>query len=269
MKTSKREQNLTNYSSESFEIQKSSEGIQSTDDPTIAKSLWEEGDEIPAIPRWKRFLDSTIAVAGLVVLLPTVVVVGAWVKLVSNGPFLFCQERVGLRGRKFTIYKFRTMKVNAETQTHERHFEDLVESDRPMTKLDAMGDPRLIPGGKLLRAIGLDELPQIFNVVRGEMSLVGPRPCTPNEFESYREADKERLNAPPGLTGYWQVNGKNRTTFREMIAMDVHYANNMSLWLDLLIIARTLPAIVNQVIDGRAAAQGQATDEPSAKPLEQ
>jgi len=111
------------------------------------------------------------------------------------------------------------------------------------------GDPRLILGGKFLRATGLDELPQIFNVLKGEMSLVGPRPCTVIEFERYAPEQRARVNALPGLTGFWQVNGKNRTTFREMIEMDIFYARNISLSLDLKIILRTLPAIVGQFFE--------------------
>jgi exopolysaccharide production protein ExoY len=141
------------------------------------------------------------------------------------------------------------MKVNAETHSHETYLEHLMVSDEPMMKLDAKGDPRLIVGGKLLRAIGLDELPQLFNVIRGEMSVVGPRPCTVREFELYAPEDRERVNALPGLTGFWQVNGKNRTTFRQMIDMDVFYAANLSLWMDLKIIARTFPALASQLLD--------------------
>jgi lipopolysaccharide/colanic/teichoic acid biosynthesis glycosyltransferase len=128
-----------------------------------------------------------------------------------------------------------------------------MEKDCPMTKLDAAGDPRLIAGGRFLRASGLDELPQIFNVLRGEMSLVGPRPCLPHEFERYGVWQRERVNAPPGLTGYWQVNGKNKTTFSEMIAMDIFYARNMSVWLDLKIILKTIPALIEQMLESRGA----------------
>jgi lipopolysaccharide/colanic/teichoic acid biosynthesis glycosyltransferase len=145
------------------------------------------------------------------------------------------------------------MKVNAETLSHERHLEQLMEAERPMTKLDASGDPRIIRGGRLLRAMGLDELPQLFNVLRGEMSLVGPRPCTPNEFRNYRAWQKERANAAPGLTGYWQVNGKNKTTFTEMVNLDIFYSKNMSLRLDMAIILRTLPAIFGQLLEALTA----------------
>ena len=145
------------------------------------------------------------------------------------------------------IVKFRTMKVNADTTTHERYLEHLMVADCPMIKLDEQGDPRLIAGGKILRAMGLDELPQIFNVLTGEMSLIGPRPCTVREFERFSPPHRERVNAYPGLTGWWQVNGKNQTTFREMIEMDIFYSRNVSLSLDLRILVRTFPAIANQV----------------------
>ena len=148
------------------------------------------------------------------------------------------------------ILKFRTMKINAETRVHEGYFERLMQADCPMTKLDR-GDARLIRGGRSIRALGLDELPQLFNVLRGEMSLVGPRPCTPHEFERYQPAQRHRVNAPPGLTGYWQVNGKNKTTFSQMIEMDIFYTKNMSLKMDLVIILRTLPAIAVQVLESR------------------
>jgi exopolysaccharide production protein ExoY len=124
-------------------------------------------------------------------------------------------------------------------------------ADCPMTKLDVSGDPRIIFGGRILRAMGLDELPQIFNVVRGEMSSVGPRPCTPNEFQGYQAWQEERLDALPGLTGYWQVNGKNKTTFSQMVEMDIYYARSLSLWLDFAILLKTLPAIIGQVLESR------------------
>ena len=120
-----------------------------------------------------------------------------------------------------------------------------------MVKLDAQGDPRLAPFGRILRASGLDELPQIFNVLLGEMSLVGPRPCTPNEFAHYEQWQRERVNGLPGLTGYWQVNGKNKTTFNNMIAMDLFYLKNMSILLDLKIMLKTCAVIAEQLFESR------------------
>jgi exopolysaccharide production protein ExoY len=203
------------------------------------------------IPSWKRILDVTCILLTLPLWLPVVLVIALWIKIVSPGPILFRQERVGYRGKRFMILKFRTMKSNVATAIHERHLEQLMQSDRPMTKLDASGDPRIIRGGRLLRATGLDELPQLCNVFRGEMSLVGPRPCTPKEFVRYQPWQQQRVNAAPGLTGYWQVNGKNKTTFTEMINLDIFYSKNMSLHLDLTIILKTIPAIIGQFMEGR------------------
>jgi len=147
------------------------------------------------------------------------------------------------------IFKFRTMHVNAETRTHEDYFASLMQSESPMTKLDAAGDTRLIPGARFLRASGLDELPQIFNVLRGDMSLVGPRPCLPCEFNRYEQWQQRRVNAPPGLTGHWQVNGKNKTTFNQMMFMDLFYIDKMSIWSDLGIICKTIPVLVSETIE--------------------
>lgn len=203
------------------------------------------------IPRWKRILDLTCVLLSLPLWLVLMVLVTLWIKLVSPGPIFYRQERIGYRRKRFMVLKFRSMKVNAETQTHEQHLERLMQTDCPMTKLDATGDPRVIPFGRLLRATGLDELPQIFNILRGEMSLVGPRPCTPHEFQRYQTRHQERVNAPPGLTGYWQVHGKNKATFSEMIEMDIFYGENMSVRLDLEILLKTVPAIFAQILESR------------------
>jgi lipopolysaccharide/colanic/teichoic acid biosynthesis glycosyltransferase len=213
-------------------------------------------DSFKTMPRWKRIFDATCILLTLPIWLPMLLLVMGWIKLVSPGPIFYRQERVGYRGRRFMIFKFRTMHVNAETRTHEEYFAHLMNTDSPMTKLDALDDHRLVQCGRWLRASGLDELPQLFNVLRGEMSLVGPRPCLPNEFERYSPAQKERVNAPPGLTGYWQVNGKNKTTFSEMIAMDIHYCENMSVALDLWVICRTIPALIAEMIESRGRRNG-------------
>jgi lipopolysaccharide/colanic/teichoic acid biosynthesis glycosyltransferase len=199
-----------------------------------------------ALPTWKRFIDLAMVALLFPIWLPIMTLVALWVAVTSPGPIFYRQPRIGFKGRRFMLIKFRTMKVNAETHIHEAYLEHLIVSDRPMIKLDATGDPRLILGGKFLRASGLDELPQIFNVLKGEMSLVGPRPCTVGEFERYAPEQRARVNALPGLTGLWQVNGKNRTTFRQMIEMDIFYSRNISLSLDLKIMLRTPPAILGQ-----------------------
>ena len=198
----------------------------------------------------------------MLVLAPALVILGAGVALMvkcgSRGPVLFRQRRVGYKGREFTCYKFRTMQVDAETRPHCDHFRQLMESEVPMTKLDAQNDPRLIPLGSLLRATALDELPQIINILRGEMSFVGPRPCIPYEHERYQPWQRRRFDAVPGLTGLWQVSGKNRTTFNEMIRLDIEYSERQSLWLDLKIIFRTLPALWQQCLDSRAQKRRQS-----------
>ena len=197
---------------------------------------------------WKRPLDLLLIALTWPLWAPVMVIVALWITLASKGPVIYWQERIGFCGKRFTMFKFRSMKVSAETASHESHFTHLIESDAPMTKLDAVGDSRLIPLGAFLRAAGLDELPQIFNVIRGEMSLVGPRPCTPYELQHYEADQLVRVDVPPGLTGYWQVNGKNRTTFREMIKMDLFYAKNASLLLDLEILARTGTVLADQLM---------------------
>lgn len=187
------------------------------------------------------------------------VLISIWIKSFSSGPLIFKQSRIGLGTKPFTILKFRTMKVGAETRTHEKHFKALVQSGIPMTKLDTFRDSRVITGGRLLRATGLDELPQLFNVLRGEMSLVGPRPCTANELEYYTDPQKSRFNVPPGITGYWQVNGKNATTFNQMVEMDTQYGKRMSLLMDLGILFVTIPALVSQAFEARRKAARRET----------
>src|SRR5687768_6883684 len=171
------------------------------------------------LPIWKRVVDF----ACCLIALPFLGLAALWAffitTIASRGPIFFRQERVGYMGRRFLLYKFRTMHVTASVSEHQAHFCELMNSNEPMQKLDARGDHRLIPGGWLLRASGLDELPQILNVLRGEMSIVGPRPCIPYEYEQYSLWQRNRLRSVPGLTGLWQVSGKNHTTFDEMVKM--------------------------------------------------
>jgi lipopolysaccharide/colanic/teichoic acid biosynthesis glycosyltransferase len=222
----------------------SSAGLQAT-----ALAFPEPAGHLPMrMPGWKRALDLALIALTYPIWLPLMLLAMVAIKISSPGPIFYRQERIGFRGRPFMIFKFRSMKMHARTAWHELHFERLMRGEAPMTKLDA-GDPRIIRWGRVMRATGLDELPQIFNVLRGEMSLVGPRPCTRLEFEKYEEWQRERVTAPPGLTGYWQVNGKNKTTFQQMIEMDLFYAKSASLRLDLWIMVKTPAAIVGQVLD--------------------
>ena len=224
------------------------------------ETIWLEhrqGEEKPdairaALPLWKRALDMALILLFLPGLLIVGTVVALIVKFGSRGPVLFRQKRVGYKGSQFTCFKFRTMEVNAETVSHRNHTEQLIRSQAPMVKLDTQRDPRLVPLGTVLRATGLDELPQLLNVLRGEMSVVGPSPCIPYEYELYEPWQRDRFNAVPGLTGLWQVSGKNRTTFNEMIRFDIEYSERMSLWLDVMIILKTLPALWVQCQDTRA-----------------
>jgi exopolysaccharide production protein ExoY len=216
---------------------------------------------------WKFALDITCVLLALPIWLPLMILLMLVTRIASPGPIFYRQERVGLGGRPFLIWKFRTMQMSAETETHEHYFHELIRVDRPMTKLDAYGDPRLAPFGRFLRASGLDELPQIFNVLCGEMSLVGPRPCTPNEFAHYEPWQRERVNGLPGLTGYWQVNGKNKTTFNEMILMDLFYVRNVSILLDLKIMLKTCTVITGQLIESRLAGRQNGQETTSKTPI--
>jgi lipopolysaccharide/colanic/teichoic acid biosynthesis glycosyltransferase len=192
-------------------------------------------------------LDVFCLILALPTLLPLMLLIAAVIKIVSPGPIFFKQDRIGFMGRRFRMFKFRTMRVNAETSSHQNYLKDLISSNAPMIKMDTKGDPRVIRFGSVLRSSGLDELPQLINVLKGEMSLVGPRPCTPYEYEQFQPWHKQRFRALPGLTGLWQVSGKNRTTFNEMIELDIRYATDWSLWLDVKIIALTVPVLLCQV----------------------
>jgi exopolysaccharide production protein ExoY len=219
------------------------------------------------IPWWKRALDVTCILLAMPILLPLSLLIGLIIKIVSPGPLFFQQERIGYLGRPFRCFKFRTMIVNADTGVHQGHLADLMASNRPMAKLDG-ADPRVIPGGVWLRALGLDELPQIINVLRGEMSLVGPRPCVSYEYERYLPRHRGRCGTLPGLTGLWQVSGKNKTTFEEMMELDLFYVRTKSLRLDLSILIRTLPAVLIQTLEARRKKRGALPPESGARPAE-
>ncbi|MDA7644447.1 sugar transferase [Verrucomicrobiales bacterium] len=199
----------------------------------------------------KRLFDVVAASLCLLIFAPLFLASACWIRYVSKGSVLFRQERIGQNGNPFLMFKFRSMAVNTDTRAHEDHVRTLMNSGLPMKKLDALGDSRIIRGGNILRASCVDELPQLWNVIRGDMSLVGPRPCTQNEYKRYSISEKKRSKAKPGMTGFWQVHGKNKTTFRRMIAMDILYFRKQSIWLDLTILTKTIPAVLTQLTEAR------------------
>jgi lipopolysaccharide/colanic/teichoic acid biosynthesis glycosyltransferase len=202
----------------------------------------------------KRCMDICGSLLAIVVFLPAFAVIAILVKLTSRGPVLFCQKRLGEYGREFCFYKFRTMYVNNDSRIHREYVAKLIAGGgnagqgKGVYKL--VNDPRITPVGRFLRKTSLDELPQFVNVLMNDMSLVGPRPPLPYEYERYQTWHKRRvLELKPGLTGLWQIEGRSRTTFDEMVRMDLRYAETRSLWVDLKILAQT-PAVM---LSGRGA----------------
>jgi lipopolysaccharide/colanic/teichoic acid biosynthesis glycosyltransferase len=221
-----------------------------TDEDRRAGTLWrlsEYGKPVGAmeilflerLPAWKRGLDILGAIGGMILLAPLFLLLALAVKLTSAGPVFFRQKRAGLGGREFTLYKFRSMIDQAETMQND--LLEFNEQDGPAFKM--ADDPRSTPLGRLLRKTSLDELPQLWNVLRGDMSLVGPRPLPCRESEACLAWQKRRLDVTPGLTCIWQVNGRSRVTFAEWMRMDLQYARCRSLAGDLRLLARTLPAV--------------------------
>jgi exopolysaccharide biosynthesis polyprenyl glycosylphosphotransferase len=190
----------------------------------------------------KRVFDVVVAGLGTLLLVPILAGLAIAVKLTSSGPVLYRQMRVGHRGRPFTMLKFRTMHLGADAMVPSLREEHGV--DGLMFKLAK--DPRVTRLGRLLRRYSLDELPQLINVVRGDMSLVGPRPPLPEEVTSYEDWQFDRLEVPPGITGLWQVSGRSELSFDECVRLDLFYIENWSLAYDLYILAKTIPVLVSQ-----------------------
>jgi exopolysaccharide biosynthesis polyprenyl glycosylphosphotransferase len=188
----------------------------------------------------KRVIDLVIASLGLILAAPLMAFIALVIKLDSPGPILFPQERVGKNGQLFTLYKFRSMVENAEQQ--QDALRGLNEANGPLFKMKA--DPRTTLVGRWLRRLSLDELPQLYNVLRGEMSLIGPRPPLQTEVAQYQEWHKRRLEVSPGMTGLWQVSGRSELTFDEMALLDIYYVENWSLGLDTKILLQTIPRVI-------------------------
>ena len=219
--------------------------------PTIIGGRVEDFDEIEVLSLvrgpdhavalvLKRTLDVVGAAVGLALLAPLLAVVALWIRAVDGGPILFRQERMGLNLRPIFVLKFRTMTTDAEEQLPALLERNVLSGHA--FKLD--DDPRLTTTGRRLRRISIDELPQLWNVLRGEMSLVGPRPPLPREVADYDVWHRRRLSMKPGITGLWQVEARREPEFDRWVALDLHYIDRWSLWLDLKIIVRTLPAMI-------------------------
>lgn len=214
------------------------------------------------LPIWKRIVDVLGALFGLVVLSPLLLLVALIIKVCYGGPVIFKQQRVGYSGRIFTMWKFRTMKHGAENSLHQQYMSSLINcandesSAKAMTKLDT--DLPVTGFGKILRATSVDELPQLINVLRGDMTLIGPRPPTAYEVDNYLRWYCERLGTVPGMTGLWQVSGKNELTFLEMIRLDIRYVRGLSLWLDIMILLKTPLVIVYDIADFLSSRRNQS-----------
>jgi lipopolysaccharide/colanic/teichoic acid biosynthesis glycosyltransferase len=196
----------------------------------------------------RQFLEATVATGLLALLVPLLIAVAIAVKVTSPGPVLFRQQRLGLHRKKFTVLKFRTMMNNNDDRVHREYVAKLLTSDqvpdggeKGVYKLAA--DPRLTPIGAALRRSSLDELPQLWNVIRGEMSLVGPRPVLEWEAALFPPSAKQRFAVRPGMTGLWQVSGRSTVAWRVALELDVSYVRNKSLWLDVKILAKTMKVI--------------------------
>jgi exopolysaccharide biosynthesis polyprenyl glycosylphosphotransferase len=188
----------------------------------------------------KRALDLALVGLGLVLLSPVLGIITLAIKLDSTGPVFYKQTRVGKEGRPFQMLKFRSMVVDAERRLEALRQHN--EASGPLFKMRR--DPRVTRVGRILRRWSLDELPQLINVIRGEMSLVGPRPPIPSEVEKYEDWQRSRLHAVPGLTGLWQVSGRSDVPFHDMVRLDLHYIRNWSISLDIEILLRTIPAVI-------------------------
>jgi lipopolysaccharide/colanic/teichoic acid biosynthesis glycosyltransferase len=198
----------------------------------------------------KRFMDIVGSIVAITLLLPLLAFIAIAVKLSSEGPVLFCQKRVGQYGSLFTFYKFRSMYFRSESSVHESYAKQFIsgqaKSETSSGLYKMSNDRRVTPLGRVLRRLSFDELPQLFNVLKGDMSLVGPRPPIPYELEVYSPWHRRRLlEAKPGITGLWQVTGRSKTVFNDMVRLDLQYAANRTLWLDIAILAKTVWVVLS------------------------
>ncbi len=189
----------------------------------------------------KRGLDILAGTAGLLALSPLLLTVIALIKLEDRGPIFFRQMRVGLRGRSFGMWKFRSMVLNADALKDQLLKQNEMQGG---VTFKMKNDPRITRIGKYLRKFSIDEMPQLYNVLQGDMSLVGPRPPVPREVQEYTVEDRQRLLAKPGLTCFWQVGGRSEIDFNGQVRLDVEYIKSQSVWLDIKLLFKTVPAVV-------------------------
>jgi len=197
----------------------------------------------------KRFLDVMLTLLFLPILGLVFLVVAILIHLDSEGPVFFKQKRIGLNGEEFTCYKFRSMYANSDESVHREAFKQYkngsaLSNGESGNTHKLTDDPRITRVGRIIRKVSFDELPQFINILRGEMSLVGPRPPIPYEVEEYSTRERLRLCGKPGLTGYWQVYGRSRVTFESMVDMDITYLQHQSIWLDLKLLVLTVPVLL-------------------------
>lgn len=183
----------------------------------------------------KRFIDIVLSLCGLIILSPLLIIVAILIGLESKGNVIFVQDRVGINGKIFKMYKFRSMVCNAEELKRELLIQN--EMSGPMFKMK--NDPRITKVGRVIRKTSIDELPQLFNVLKGDMSLVGPRPSLPNEVDEFEDWMMKRLSVKPGLTCFWQVSGRNNIEFEDWMKMDIKYIEERNIFVDLKLIFRT------------------------------
>jgi lipopolysaccharide/colanic/teichoic acid biosynthesis glycosyltransferase len=193
----------------------------------------------------KRCFDIILSVILIFILSPIFLLTALLIKLEDRGPVIYCQQRVGIKGKRFTIYKFRSMITNAERVRDELN--DLNETQSIIFKIRK--DPRLTRTGRIIRKFSIDELPQLFNILKGDMSIVGPRPPLPSEVSKYRLRDLKRLDVTPGLTCFWQVSGRSNINFDGQVDLDLQYIESQSIWTDIKLLFKTIPA----VLTGRGA----------------
>lgn len=190
---------------------------------------------------FKRLLDIIMSVTLLIVLFPLMLIISLLIKLPDGGPILYIADRVGKWGKEFKFPKFRTMKIGAEALKAQLAQENVPKEE---IRFKMKNDPRITPFGRLLRKSSLDELPQLWCVLTGSMTLVGPRPPLPEEVAKYTLEQRRRLDVVPGITGLWQVSGRSEVPFKQQVQLDLEYIESQSIWLDIKILLKTIPAVI-------------------------